>query len=263
MRRMRLCLCLCRWWEMNSPDQDEPGWPDLPSEAQAQQLSQWLAGPRSRALRRAMIGHRRHVLEVGAGHCVVTNELARRCHGRVTALDRRADVLANCTTPETSFVAGDAQQLPFADASFDLVFFQNTLLWIADSEAAIAESTRVLQPGGVLVALEPDYGGMMEHPDWGIRELWISGLSQAGADPLIGRKLPGICEDADLEPWVELAHIPQPAQAEALKLLDDLPLTDKQCEIAQNVQNYLISAEGQWPIFWHVPYFLVAAAKPQ
>jgi len=247
---------------MRSPDQDEPSWPDLPTAAQAQQLSQWLAGPRSRALRRAAIGHRRHVLEVGAGHCVVTSELARRSLGQVTALDRRADVLANCTTPEVSCVAGDAQQLPFADASFDLIFFQNTLLWIADSEAAIAESWRVLQSGGVLVALEPDYGGMMEYPDWGMRELWISGLSQAGADPLVGRKLPGLCEAAALETWVELVHIPQPAQAEALSLLDDLPLTDKQCEIAQNVQNCLASAEGQWPIFLHVPYFLVVATKP-
>jgi len=248
---------------MSSPDQEDPGWPDLPTTARSQQLAQWLAGPRSRALRRAAIGHRCHVLEVGAGHCVVTNELARRCRGRVTALDRRADVLAGCTVPEVSFVGGDAQQLPFADASFDLVFFQNTLLWLLDLEAAIAESWRVLQSGGVVVALEPDHGGMMEHPDWGIRQLWISGLSQAGADPLVGRKLPGVCENAGFQVWVELAHIPQPAQAEALKLLDDLPLTNQQCGIAQNVQNYLASAEGQWPIFLHVPYFLIVATKPQ
>ena len=246
---------------MSSPDQDEPGWPDLPSEAQAQQLSQWLAGPRSRALRRAAIGHRRHVLEVGTGHGVVTGELAHRCRGRVTALDRRADVLANCTTREVSFVAGDAQQLPFADASFDLIFFQNTLLWIADSEAAITESRRVLQSGGVVVALEPDYGGMMEYPDWGIRELWISGLSQAGADPLVGRKLPGLCEAAGFQVWVELAHIPRPAQAAALGLLYDLPLTDNQRQIARNVRGYVQSADGDWVVFLHVPYFLIVATK--
>ena len=246
---------------MSLPDQDEPGWPDLPSQAQAQQLAQWLAGPRSRALRRAAIGHRRHVLEVGTGHGVVTGELARRCLGQVTALDRRADVLANCTTPEVSFVAGDAQQLPFADASFDLVFFQNTLLWIANPEAAIAENVRVLQSGGVLVALEPDYGGMMEYPDWGIRELWISGLSQAGADPLVGCKLPIICEDVGLEPWVELAHIPQPAQAEARSLLDDLPLAGNQRQIAQNVRGYIERANGDWAVFLHVPYFLTVATR--
>jgi len=246
---------------MNLPDHDEPGWPDLPSQAQAQQLAQWLAGPRSRALRRAAIGHRCRVLEIGAGHCVVSNELARRCRSRVTALDRRADVLAGCTMPEVSFVTGDAQQLPFADASFDLVFFQNTLLWLLDVEAAIAESWRVLQSGGVVVALEPDYGGMMEHPDWGIRELWISGLSQAGADPLVGRKLPGTCANAGFQVWVELAHIPQPAQAEALSLLDNLPLTDNQRQIAQNVRGYVQSANGDWDVFLHVPYFLIVATK--
>ncbi len=247
---------------MSSPDQDEPGWPDLPSEAQVQQLSQWLAGPRSRALRRAAIGHRRHVLEVGAGHCVVTSELAHRGSGQVIALDRRADVLAGCTAPEVSFVAGDAQQLPFADASFDLVFFQNTLLWIANPGTAIAESMRVLQSGGAVVALEPDYGGMMEYPDWGIRELWISGLSQAGADPLVGRKLPGLCEAAGIETWVELVHIPQAAQAQTLSLLDDLPLTDNQHQIAQNVHGYIERANGDWAVFLHVPYFLIVATKP-
>jgi len=246
---------------MSSPGQDEPGWPDLPSEAQAQQLSQWLAGPRSRALRRAGIGHRRHVLEVGTGHAVVTRELARRCRGRVTALDRRADVLAGCTMPEVSFVAGDAHHLPFASTSFDLVFFQNTLLWMADLEAAVAESRRVLESEGVLVALEPDYGGMLEHPDWGIRELWISGLSQAGADPLVGRKLPGLCEEAGFQVWVELVHIPQPAQAEALSLLDDLPLTDNQRQIAHNVGGYIKSTNGDWAVFLHVPYFLIVATK--
>ncbi len=246
---------------MSSADQDEPSWPDLPAEAQAQQFSQWLAGPRSRALRRAAIGHRRHVLEVGAGHCVVTSELARRCRGRVTALDRRADILARHMLAEVSFVAGDAQQLPFADTSFDLIFFQNTLLWLADPEAAIAESWRVLQSGGVVVALEPDYGGMMEYPDWGIRELWISGLSQAGADPLIGRKLPGMCEAAGFQAWVELVHIPQPAQAEALSLLDDLPLTDNQRQIAQNVRGYVQSADGDWAVFLHVPFFLIVATR--
>jgi len=246
---------------MSLADQDGPGWPDLPTAAQSQQLAQWLAGPRLRALRRAAIGHRHHVLEVGAGHCVVTNELARRCRGRVTALDRRADVLAGCAMPEVSFVAGDAQQLPFVGRSFDLVFFQNTLLWISNLEVAIAESARVLQSGGVVVALGPDYGGMMEYPDWGIRELWISGLSQAGADPLVGRKLPGLCEAAGFQVWVELAHIPQPAQAQALSLLDDLPITDKQRQIAENVRGYIQSANGDWAVFLHVPYFLIVATK--
>ncbi len=164
--------------------------------------------------------------------------------------------------PEASFVAGDAAQLPFANDSSDLVFFQNTLLWVPDLQAAVAESWRVLQSDGVVVALEPDYGGMMEYPDWGIRELWISGLFQAGADPLVGRKLPALCEAAGFQVWVELAHIPQPAEAEALSLLDDLPLTDNQHQIAQNVRGYIQNADGDWAVFLHVPYFLIVATKP-
>lgn len=102
----------------------------------------------------------------------------------------------------------------------------------------------------------------MEYPDWGIRELWISGLSQAGADPLVGRKLPGLCEAAGIETWVELVHIPQAAQAQTLSLLDDLPLTDNQHQIAQNVHGYIERANGDWAVFLHVPYFLIVATKP-
>ncbi len=244
------------------PAAQNPARPDLPTEAQAREISQWLAGPRSRALRRAGIGRRECVLEVGAGHCVVTAELQRRARGYVVALDRDVDAIQGARITHVQPVAGDARQLPFSSESFDLVFFQNTLLWIPQIESAVHEAAGVLAPQGALVALEPDYGGMMEHPDWGVRQLWIQGLSEAGADPFVGRKLPGLCEAAGLRTWVELAHIPQPAEVEALKLLDDLPLTDQQRQIAENVAHAIEQAPGKWSPFLHVPYFLIVATRP-
>lgn len=238
------------------------GHPNLPTEAQARKIARWLAGPRSRALRRAAIGQRQRVLEVGCGHGTVTAELARRAQGTVTTLDHYIPPRESVKNSPVRCARGDARALPFQADSFDLVFFQNTLLWIADMEAAISEAARVLQQQGVIVALEPDYGGMMEHPDWGIRQLWIQGLSQAGADPLVGRKLPGACESVGLSTWVELAHIPQPAQAEALELLYDLPLTVRQRKIVENAAQGTEAAAGQWSLFLHVPYFLIVATKP-
>jgi len=91
--------------------------------------------------------------------------------------------------------------------------------------------------------------------------VWISELSQAGADPLVGCKLLGLCEAAGFQVWVELVHIPQPAQAEALSLIDDLPRTHNQRQIAQNVRGYVESAAGDWAVFLHVPYFLIVATK--
>jgi len=235
--------------------------PDLPSPAQSQTLADWLAGPRSRALRRAAIGLRDRVLDAGAGHCLVTPELQRRARGRVTCLDLDAEALA--AAPEgTSPVCADCARLPFVPHSFDLVFFQNVLMWVPELEAAIAEAARVLVPDGVLVAIEPDYGGMMEHPDQGLRALWLDGLFRAGADALVGRKLPRACEAAGLEVWVELAHLPQSADPEAVRLLDDLPLTAPQREQARSIAARLAAAPSRWGLFIHLPYFLIVAAQP-
>lgn len=243
--------------------------PERPGPELSRALARWLAGPRSRALRRARIGVRERVLEVGCGHGVVTGELVRRARGQVVALDRDAEILLGqrragwAAVPHCWPVAGDAEQLPFADASFDLVLFENVLLWLGKAEAAIGEAARVLRPGGCVVALEPDYGGMLEQPPMGLRDAWLDGLSRAGADPRVGRRLPGLCEGAGLDPWVELAHIPRPAEAEALALLDDLPLSDAERQAVAEARQRLAGACGEWEVFLHVPYVLVVAAHPR
>ncbi len=48
-------------------------------------------------------------------------------------------------------VCGEATQLPFADASFDLVFSSLCLQWVADLPRALAELRRVLREDGLLV----------------------------------------------------------------------------------------------------------------
>jgi malonyl-CoA O-methyltransferase len=48
-------------------------------------------------------------------------------------------------------VCGDAMQLPFKDASFDLVFSSLCLQWAESLPQALKEIRRVLKPGGLLV----------------------------------------------------------------------------------------------------------------
>ena len=43
-------------------------------------------------------------------------------------------------------------RLPFADASFDMVFSKDALLHVPDKDALFAEIFRVLKPGGVFAA---------------------------------------------------------------------------------------------------------------
>lgn len=55
-------------------------------------------------------------------------------------------------------LVGDALDLPFADAAFDVVWTQNSGMNIADKEALFAGFRRVLRPGGRYVFQEPMAG---------------------------------------------------------------------------------------------------------
>ncbi len=56
------------------------------------------------------------------------------------------------------------------------------------------------------MAIEPDYGGMIEYPpEIAAKDIWINALTRAGADPFMGRKLPGMLRCAGLECGSEFA----------------------------------------------------------
>jgi len=102
----------------------------------------------------------------GTGHC--TAALAERFkHAHVVALDLSEAMLHHSRDRfsrwqrfrrKHGFVSGDAEQLPFADASFDMLFSNLTVQWCMDLEQTFSEFRRVLKPGGVLffTTLGPD-----------------------------------------------------------------------------------------------------------
>ena len=117
-------------------------------------------------------------------------------------------------------------RLPFADSAFDLIFTQLALLWINPVEQALDEIHRVMLPGGALVALEPDYGGLIEYPpEIAAREVWMNALERAGADPLTGRKLPGMLAARGFAVNVGLFDTLYAPSAARFDFLRDLPLT--------------------------------------
>lgn len=66
--------------------------------------------------------------------------------------------------PEFSLTRASAHHLPFADASFDLIYAINCLEHIPDLEAAAAEFWRVLRPGGrAFFSSEPLYYSAFGH----------------------------------------------------------------------------------------------------
>ena len=60
-----------------------------------------------------------------------------------------------------ALVQGDAQNLPFADASFDRVVSCETIEHVPDPWAALREMHRVTRPGGRLFLTTPNYSNFM------------------------------------------------------------------------------------------------------
>lgn len=97
------------------------------------------------------------VLDVGCGPGAGTAALRERFpRADVLALDLALPMLRAAARhagepPAFARVAGDAQALPIADASVDLVHSNLCLQWCEDPGLALAEFRRVLRPGGLLL----------------------------------------------------------------------------------------------------------------
>jgi len=87
-----------------------------------------------------------HVLDVG-GRLQPYRPLLEHRVARYIALDPRATAVVN--------ILGKAEQLPLADALFDVVFCTQVLEYIPNPVSAVAELYRVLKPGGVLLISAP------------------------------------------------------------------------------------------------------------
>ncbi len=237
---------------------------DCPADALLTEQSRWLATARSRLLRRVEIARRKRVLDLGCGYGTTTAELVRRSGGSVVALDRLRSALAARPGQFASAcrVAGDARRLPFRDAAFDLIFCQFVWLWL-DAAIVAGEAFRVLRPGGALVALEPDYEGMIEHPaKLAARDLWLHWLARSGADPAIGRKLSGLLDRAGFKVEIGLLDRLEPPSPSRFKLLGELATSDAEREQVQQLIEADAACSGEDKVA-HLPVFLVTATRPE
>lgn len=155
---------------------------------------------------RALAGQR--VLEVGCGAGGHSALFARQ-GARVTALDLTAD-RARATQAKLDLLAadgcaavqGDAERLPFADGTFDIVYSNGVIHHSPRTDVAADEIFRVLKPGGravVMLYCKSSFhywftlflctgllrGAMFKSRDWlGRATEWIGGGPQTATNPI-------------------------------------------------------------------------------
>ncbi|WP_447979443.1 class I SAM-dependent methyltransferase [Candidatus Nitrospira bockiana] len=124
-----------------------------------QQYASWLKQIRKRELSAALGVVRgkqfNSVLELGCGDGYQSEELRMR-FGRVVSSDYRVSALDREEGHELVFVACDAEQLPFKDESFDLIFTSNLLEHLEDVGQALTEMKRTLRREGVMIHTVPN-----------------------------------------------------------------------------------------------------------
>jgi SAM-dependent methyltransferase len=152
-----------------------------------------------------------NMLRAGVVEEVVATDVSR---GMLDALEGSAEGLG--VSVETAVC--DAEQLPFEDGSFDIVYGHAVLHHIPDLERALSEFRRVLRPGGAIAFCgEPSHHGdrlarFPKRAALALAPLWRRAM-RAGPHVGNGPAPWGKDEEASLEPYVDV-HAFLPADLE-------------------------------------------------
>jgi ubiquinone/menaquinone biosynthesis C-methylase UbiE len=163
-------------------------------------------------------------LDVGCGTGMLTAELAVRLGpGAVAAIDPSESFVTAMRErhPDVDVRHGTAEQLPFADATFDVALAQLVVAFMTDAAAGVRDMVRVTRPGGVVAlsmwdlaggrapispfwkaALALDPTATRERPLVGGREGEIvSLLADAGLAEITQTELSATIEHPTLDDW--------------------------------------------------------------
>jgi demethylmenaquinone methyltransferase / 2-methoxy-6-polyprenyl-1,4-benzoquinol methylase len=136
---------------------------------------------------RVEVGPDDTVLDVATGTAAVAIELTRRTGCHVIGLDQSAEMLeagrrrvqAAGLEGRIELVHGNAERLPFEDASFAALTFTYLLRYVVDPAETMRELARVVRPGGTIAMLEFGLPRGLARPAW---ELYVrAGLPLLGA----------------------------------------------------------------------------------
>jgi demethylmenaquinone methyltransferase / 2-methoxy-6-polyprenyl-1,4-benzoquinol methylase len=128
---------------------------------------------------RVPVGPQHTVLDVATGTGAVAVELVRRTGCSVVGVDQSPEMLASARarvgrlglSKSIELREGTAEELPFADETFDALTFTYLLRYVDDPGATLRELARVVRPGGTVASLE--FGVPLQQPWRALWELYV------------------------------------------------------------------------------------------
>jgi len=141
------------------------------------------------------------VLDVGCG---LGHELARLSErvgrrGRAVGIDANPAMIAEARRRAAEawfpgqYEVGDAHNLGFPEDTFDLCRTERVLRYLRDPEAAVREMTRVVRPGGSVLAFDFDSDQtIVDATDQSLARRLADVLDAAVPNPWIGRQMYGL-----------------------------------------------------------------------
>lgn len=151
------------------------------------------------------------LLDVGCGPGSITVGLAHAvAPGDVVAIDLSAEVVdgaralaAERGVTNVRFEQGNVLDLPYPDASYDVVYAHQVLQHLSRPVDALRQMKRLLKPGGIVAVRDSDYGTCTWNPPHEALTRWLDvyhAVARANhAEPDAGRFLHGWLHEAGFE----------------------------------------------------------------
>jgi SAM-dependent methyltransferase len=130
----------------------------------------------------------RRVLEVGGGPGELSERMQLELGASVSFVDSSPRMVELAQARGVDAQVGDVQELPFADGTFDTVVAAWMLYHVPDLDRGLAEVTRVLQPGGALIAVTNSVHHLSELRDLIAQpNMWAEAFSRENGESYLGR----------------------------------------------------------------------------
>ena len=141
------------------------------------------------------------ILDIGCGPGTITVDIATYVpEGHITGLERAGSVLTGARNlaqergvTNVDFVEGDANDLAYADGTFDVVFCHQVLQHVGDPVGMLKEMRRVAKTGGIVAARESDYSSFAWYPELDGLTEWLQLYDRTarrnGGEPNAGRMI--------------------------------------------------------------------------